>query len=162
MPLWPELITLVDAYEQIQSDLGLVLEGKEQAIRDGKSGDLVEFAQREGALAQRLQAFAAARGKLLAEARRQGLPSESLQSLTGAIGGSQGAAVRERLVVASGRSARLRRQSWCHWILAHRSYHHYSQLLEIIAHGGHKPPTYSDSPSPATGGRGGVVLDASV
>jgi flagellar biosynthesis/type III secretory pathway chaperone len=162
MSLWPELITLVETFEQIQSDLGLVLEGKEQALRSGNSGELLGFAQREGALTQRLQAFAAARQKLLADARRQGLPSESLQSLSGAIGGSQGAAVRERLTVASGRSARLRRQSWCHWILAHRSYHHYSQLLEMIAHGGQKPPTYTDSPSPATGGRGGVVLDASV
>ena len=52
---------------------------------------------------------------------------------------------------------RLRRQSWSHWILAHRSYHHYTALLEIIAHGGHKPPTYSESPSSASGGRGGVA-----
>ena len=162
MSLLPQIISLVEALEQIQAELGNVYAGKDQAVAAGNSEALVGLAEREGVLAQRMQAFAAARGKLLAEARKQGLPAESLGGLTGAIGGGQGPAVLERIQFAQERSSLLRRQSWRHWILAHRSYHHYSALLEIIAHGGQSPPTYSDSPSPASGGRGGVVLDASV
>jgi hypothetical protein len=162
MSLMPKVVSLVEALEQIQGELGSVYAGKDQAVAAGKSEALVGLSEREGVLAQRLQAFAAARGKLLAEARKQGLPADSLKVLTGAIGGAQGPAVLERIQLAHERSALLRRQSWRHWILAHRSYHHYSALLEIVAHGGQSPPTYSDSPSPASGGRGGVVLDASV
>lgn len=159
---WSQVVSLIDVLEQIQIELGDVYAGKEQALAAGNSEALMQAAQREGALGQRLQAFATARGKLLAEARRQNLPSESLRMLAGAIGGEQGVTVLERIDLASERSALLRRQSWRHWLIAHRSYHHYSALLDLVAYGGQSPPTYSDSPSPASGGRGGVVLDASV
>ena len=52
---------------------------------------------------------------------------------------------------------KLQQESWVHWIISHRCYNHYTELLELIAHGGHRAPTYGDrTPSAA----GGALLDA--
>ena len=66
--------------------------------------------------------------------------------------------LRARILRAQQRTAELQRESWIHWIVSHRCYNHYTELLDMIAHGGALAPTYGDKPSTTTSG--GALLDA--
>jgi len=157
-----EVSRLLTDLEQIQTELEHVHTAKNRMLAAPRAEQLTPLAQLEGELAQRLQNFTVERTSLLAKARQQGLPGDSLQDLAGAIGGAQQAAALERIQLAQVRSARLRRQSWSHWLIAHRCYHHYTEMLELIAHGGQKAPTYSTRPTPTGTGRSGVMLNANL
>jgi hypothetical protein len=102
---------------------------------------------------------------MLLKARDAGFVVESLRELAGAIGRTVGDArvlraielIKGRIMQAQQRTARLQHESWVHWIISHRCYNHFTELLELIAHGGHPAPTYGDKPTAAVGG---ALLDA--
>jgi hypothetical protein len=101
----------------------------------------------------------------LLKARVAGFVAESLLELAGAIGRTVGDArvlraielIKSRIMQSQSRTARLQHESWVHWIISHRCYNHFTQLLDLIAHGGRPAPTYGDKVSAATGG---ALLDA--
>lgn len=174
---WDETTQLVGEYEQIQDALERLLEAKTAAMGAGRPELLFELSQQEALVAQRLQNFAAVRRNLLERARRQKLSFGSLKELvesmdggrkdagaigTGVIGSAERAAVLERINVAQARAARLRRQTWTHWIVTQQSLQHCGEMLEIIAHGGQRAPTYTSSLSTPTTGKGGALLNANV
>lgn len=174
---WDETTQLVGEYEQIQDALELLLEAKTAAMGAGRPELLFELSQQEALVTQRLQNFAAVRRNLLERARRQRLAFGSLQELvesmdrgrkdagaigTGVIGSAERAAVLERINVAQARAARLRRQTWTHWIVTQQSLQHCGEMLEIIAHGGQRAPTYTSNLSVQTTGKGGALLNANV
>lgn len=159
---WDEVFRLLADLEQIQIEMEQLHMVKDRALAAPKAEQLTPLAQLEGELAQRLQTFTVERTRLLAKARQHGLPGDSLQALAGAIGGAQQAAALERIELAQVRSARLRRHSWSHWLIAHRCYQHYTEMLELIAHGGQKAPTYSTTQTATSKGRTGVMLNANL
>lgn len=122
--------------------------------------ELLRLAESEAALAQQLQAAGDQRQRILQSAGRKGLPCKSLSDLAHSIAGDEGGRLQSRIQRASGMSNRIRRESWIHWIIAHRACSHYTNLLNLIANCGKKAPTYSKESCEES--RGGVILDASI
>jgi len=65
-------------------------------------------------------------------------------------------AIHARCDQAEQRAWHLRREGWTQFIIAHRNFSHYTDLVELIANHGHPAPTYADKTTAA----GGAVLDA--
>ena len=148
------------ALEQIQGELLALFVQKRKALTESKNVELVQLSATESQAAQRLQALLAKRNRLLEQARRQGFKIDSLTGLAAALAGGKPDHLTERLEQARDAAAALRHESWVHWIISHRCYNHYSELLELIAHCGEQAPTYSDRACTTT--TGGAILDASI
>lgn len=163
--LLPELARFVSALEQLQKELLTLLQTKRRAFDEFNAAEMVRLSEQESVLTGRLQALVGKRAELLEKARLGGLEVGSLQELSGAIGKDVGDArvraavdqVQMQLRRSQERTAELQRECWVHWIISHRCYNHYTELLELIAHGGHQAPTYGDRNPTATGG---ALLDA--
>ncbi len=146
--------------ENVQSNLGQLLSAKRAAMTARDVDQLAQFTQREEELNQRLQQILEVRQRILSAAKRHKLPHESLLHLAGGMRGNEGERLRKRIVAARETAAGLRHESWIHWIIASRSFHHYSELIELIANRGELSPTYSKEPN--SDSPGGAVLDASI
>lgn len=160
MSLAAELGRFLTDLEQAQGELRDVFAAKSMALRQFQGDVLVRISEGELELGKRLQVILGRRNRLLEAAAKQGIAAPSLATLAGAIGTEARDPLLKRIHAAEQQSALLRHQSWIHWIISHRCYNHYSELLELIAHGGKKAPTYS--PRQQTAGAGGAVLDASI
>jgi FlgN protein len=164
--LWLELMNFLSSLEQTQDAMIELLASKRRALDKFQPEELARLAPREEELATQLGALIAKRAEILAQARSAGISAETLKELAGAIGRHSGdarlaaavAAANTRITRAQERTMQLRHESWIHWIISHKNYQHYSDVLEMIAHGGRASPTYGDPP----GGGGGALLDAAV
>jgi hypothetical protein len=167
LTLLHELAQFLTELEQAQQNLLALFTAKRKAIDTFQSEELIRLSAREQVLAVRLQELVKGRTALLNKARDAGFVVESLLQLAGAIGKTVGDArvlraielIKLRIVQSQNRNVKLQHESWVHWIIAHRCYNHFTELLELIAHGGHPAPTYGDK-SPAAAG--GALLDAAV
>src|SRR4029079_9563395 len=110
---------------------------------------------------QRLQALLGRRNRLLERGRQQGLAFDTVSALAAAIAGDERAAFERRFTQAQKGIAQLRHESWVHWIISHRCYNHYSELVDLIAQGGQTAPTY-DKRLASTAAASGAVLDATI
>jgi hypothetical protein len=164
--LLPDVVRFLNALEETQEALLAVFTAKRTAIDNLQPEVMERLSLQEGELARRLQTLAGQRAELLNRARRAGMPAATLLELTGAIGKTERdarirsvlAAVEEKIRWAQRRTTELQRESWVQWIVSHRSYNHYTELLELIAHGGQAAPTYG-APTGTHMARG-VILDA--
>ena len=164
LTLLHELTKFLSVIEQTQHDLLELFAAKRRALDQFQADELVRLSAGEGELSQRLQELMKERTELLNKARGAGFAVESLLEFAGAIGKTVGDSrvlraielIKGRILESQRRTARLQQECWVHWIISHRCYNHYTELLELIAHGGHRAPTYGDS-LPASGG---AVLDA--
>lgn len=162
--LLPELARFVSTLENVQQELLALLAVKRKALDAFNSDELIGLSGQESALAARLQALVSRRAELLEQARQGGFAAATLSELAGAIGKHVADArvraalemLQTRIVRSQERTSQLQKECWVHWIISHRCYNHYTDLLEMIAHGGRLAPTYGDSLS-ATGGS---LLDA--
>lgn len=154
-----ELNNLLTGLEQTQGELETLLSGKTEALANLRTGDLLEISRREEQLSLQLQRVLAQRTKLLQQARSAGVPATSLLQLAGVIGKEVRGRLQERIQSARRQAERIRRNNWTHWIIAHRCYSHYTELLELVAQRGEPAPTYT--PGKPASYTGGVVLDAS-
>jgi hypothetical protein len=167
LTLLHELAQFLMQLEQAQENLLALFTAKRKAIDTFQSEELIRLSEREQVMAARLQELVKARMALLTRARDAGFVVESLLQLAGAIGKTVGDArvlraielIKSRIMQSQNRTVKLQHESWVHWIIAHRCYNHFTELLELIAHGGHPAPTYGDK-SPAAAG--GALLDAAV
>lgn len=165
LTLLHELARFLQALEEAQEELLALFTAKRRALDQFQSEELVRLSQQEEQSAARLQGLVRARLELLNRARGAGFVVESLLELAGAIGKTVGearvlAAIRlltSRIIACQERTARLQHESWIHWIISHRCYNHYTELLELIAHGGHRAPTYGQQAA-----AGGALLDTAV
>lgn len=152
--------------EEAQEGLLAIFTAKRRALDQFQSQELIRLSELEEQSAAGLQALVKQRLELLQRARDAGFVVESLLQLAGAIGKTVGearvlAAIRlleTRIIACQERTARLQHESWIHWIVSHRCYNHYTELLELIAHGGHRAPTYGQPGQSA----GGALLDTAV
>ena len=160
LTLLHELSRLLTALEETQENMLALFTAKRQALDTFQSQELIRLSAREGELAARLQEIVKQRINLLVKARDAGFVVESLLELAGAIGRTVGDArvlravelLQGRINKAQQRTTRLQQESWVHWIISHRCYNHFTELLDLIAHGGHPAPTYGDRAPSAAGG----------
>lgn len=154
-----KLIAVLNDLEPIQKQLLTLYQEKSKALKQVDVERIEQFAVVEEALIRELQFVLLRRQQILQEAEQQGLPFGSLQELLAGMGVPESAAIFQRIEESQERSQKLRHESWVQWIVSQRSYQHYSQILELIAHAGQKVPTYSRGQSESS--TGGVIFDAS-
>ena len=161
--LLKDLIGFLQTLEQTQGELLELFAEKSRALNAFEGEKLGPLSNREGELARRLQIVLGQRNRLLERAKGEGLAVNSLLQLAGAIGTAESGELTARIRRAQDQAVQLRHESWVHWIISHRCYNHYTELLDLIANGGEQAPTYAEqtSPTPATAMRG-AILDANV
>lgn len=165
LTLLHELSQFLTELEQTQQALLALFAAKRDALDRRLAEELLRLSAQEAELTGKLQELVKDRTGLLIKARDAGFVVESLLELAGVIGRTVGDSrvlraielIEKRIIQSQRRTLKLQQESWVHWIISHRCYNHYTELLDIIAHGGHRAPTYGDkSPSAA----GGALLDA--
>jgi hypothetical protein len=165
LTLLHELAQFLAVLEQTQQDLLTLFTAKRDALDRRLSAELIRLSALEEELTGKLQELVKERTRLLNRARGAGFAVDSLLELAGVIGRTVGDSrvlraielIENRIIQSQRRTMKLQQESWVHWIISHRCYNHYTELLELIAHGGHRAPTYGDK-SPSTAG--GALLDA--
>lgn len=161
-PLRDDLLRLTGALLQTQQEFGTLFTAKTAALRELRQEELVGISTVEEELTSRMQGLLRQRKNLLERAGGLGLKTNTLVKLAGAIGNDDGGALVSQLRTVERNATKLRQESWIHWIISHRCYRHYSELLELIAHRGQQAPTYSERSSKPGGTSAGAVLDASI
>ena len=160
LTLLHEISQFLTALEQTQKGLLELFTAKRKALNTFQSQELIRLSGTEEELAARLHEFVKKRMELLLKARDAGFVVESLQELAGAIGKTVGDArvlravelIQGRITRSQQWTVRLQQESWVHWIISHRCYNHATEMLDLIAHGGHPAPTYGDRAATVTGG----------
>ncbi|HVX15073.1 MAG TPA: flagellar protein FlgN [Pirellulales bacterium] len=140
---WERDITaLLNELSATQSDLLSLLDEKRRHIVARDPAALAEMAPREEQIVARLQACQTHRRELLERAANQRLPSDSIHSLSKILPQPARTEMAVQVEEAKRRFRLLNHQSLANWVLIQRSLLHLSQLLEILATGGRKSPTY--------------------
>ena len=159
MGILDEIRQFLQVLEVIQDEQTTAFQAKRTALRTAKAPALRALAEQEADLTRRLQLQLACRQQILQKAAAAGLPAESLESVVAAASGSDSAVLQGRIARARERSERIRRENLSHWIVAQRAFHHYTEMLDLIANRGRKAPTYGiGAPRESVGG---AILDAS-
>ena len=156
-----QLTGILNDLEPIQKQLLELYEQKSRALKKVDPVRIEQLTAIEEQLTNELQFILLRRQQLLQSAEQQGLPAGSMQELLPALGLgiTVSEPIAERIEVVQQRSQKLRHESWVQWIVSQRSFQHYSQILELIAHAGQKTPTYSRGENES--GSGGAIFDAS-
>lgn len=160
-PLREDLVRLTGAILQTQQEFRTLFTAKTAALRELRQEQLVDLSTVEEELTNRMQGLLRQRRNLLERAGGLGLKANSLVKLSGAIGIHDGTLLTQLHEVEQNAS-RLRHESWIHWIISHRCYKHYTELLDLIAHRGQRAATYTERPSKTGGASAGAVLDTSI
>lgn len=158
--LLEEVKRYLPALEDAQQQLAEHFERKSVVMKAARADELLRLADVERTLVARLQEQLAQRAGILKRAGASGFPADSLEQLVRAIGGDDAPPLEARMGRLRENAAELRRESWVHWIVAHRTCTHYADLLEFISHNGKTAPTYEEQP--AAHSTGGAILDASI
>lgn len=153
------LSALLAELSATQTELLDVLGRKRDLLATGDRVGLADIQPEEQRLAERLSACQHRRQCLLDAAGDQGLPRNDLRSLTEAMPGPTRKALRPQVREAQSRARLLQHQSLTNWVLVQRTLLHLSQMIEIVATGGEKAPTYQKSGPCASGG---VLMDRAV
>ena len=141
--LWEDEITaLLNELSETQADLLSLLDEKRRLIVARDAAGLAAMVPREEAVVARLQACQEHRRALLGRAAIRQLPSDSIRSLAKVMPEPARGEIGEQVDEAARRFRILSHHSLANWVLIQRSLLHLSQLLEIIATGGRKNPTY--------------------
>lgn len=157
MTAWEsELAGFMTDLSTVQNETLEVLTKKRECLANVDPDGLADLAGREEELMNRLQDCLRRRMELLEKAKQQGLPSGSLGDLAKALPCGEQGSLRQQVKQANGRTRLLQHHSLTNWVLVQRTLLHLSQMLEIIATGGKKRPTYSKD-QPADGG--GALVD---
>jgi flagellar biosynthesis/type III secretory pathway chaperone len=151
-PIERDLSALLNELSATQGDLLGLLDEKRRSIVARDTAALAEMAAREEAIVERLQSCQAHRRELLDRAGAQRLPSDSIRSLANTLPEPARYEMAEKVESAARRFRLLSHQSLTNWVLIQRSLLHLSQLLEILATGGRKSPTYGKVEPTRSGG----------
>ncbi|QDT90983.1 hypothetical protein [Gimesia algae] len=157
--LLSQLSGILRDLEPVQNQLLELYQKKSQALRQIDVKLIDECGAVEAELTRDLQFVLLRRQQLLQAAAQQGLPADSLHALLLKLDVPEAEPLFQKIEAAQQRSKKLRHETWVQWIVSTRSYQHYSQVLELIAHAGQKVPTYSRGQNESS--TGGVIFDAS-
>lgn len=137
---------------ETQTALLDVLSRKRDLIMSGDRDGLAAIQPEEESLAQRLMECQQRRQGLLDAAAERGLPQSDLRSLAEAMPNAARRSLRPKIREAQARARLLQHQSLANWVLVQRTLLHLSQLIEIVATGGQKAPTYEKNGPSRTSG----------
>jgi hypothetical protein len=154
-----DIASLLGTLSDVQRDLLVVLAEKRRVLATGDIQAIDAVAARETDLIPRLQACQDRRQELLSRAAEDGLPADSIRSLTAALPAASRGRMRSEVQQAQNRSRFLQSECLTNWVLVQQMLLHLSQLIEIIATGGQRKPTYGDG-SERQGG--GFLVDRAV
>lgn len=154
-----QTVGILNDLEPIQKQLLNLYQEKSKALKLVDVALIEQLGTLEEQLTRELQFVLLRRQQLLQAAEKQGLPADSMQNLLSGLGVDKSNPIFQRIYDAQERSQALRHESWVQWIVSQRSYQHYSQILELIAHAGQKVPTYSRGQN--ENNTGGAIFDAS-
>jgi len=165
--LLDEVRGFLNGLEATQSDLRELYSKKRSALQGARADELIRLAETETTLTRALHEHMKRRHRILQQANRQGVAATTIEELIDqetdqqAFLGGDGRELRSQIADLQRMSALLRRESWIHWIIAHRAYQYHSELLDLIAQGGEKRPTYG-GPTGSRDSGGGAILDHSI
>jgi flagellar biosynthesis/type III secretory pathway chaperone len=154
-----DIASLLGSLSEVQRDLLTVLAEKRRVLATGDIPGINAIAAREAELIPRLQACQVRRQELLARASNDGLPVDSIQSLATALPVASRRRMQVDVKQAQQRSRFLQSECLTNWVLVQQMLLHLSQLIEIIATGGQRKPTYGNG-SERQGG--GFLVDRAV
>lgn len=154
-----ELAELLSRLSATQKQLLALLSRKRELLTQRDHQGLASLAPEEETLSAELQACHDHRQQLLEQAAAQGLPSDSIQSLTGALPQENVKDLQKPLQESLQHARLLRHQSVAQWVVVQRTLLHLSHMLEIIATGGQSQPTYGKGAAPETSG---TLMDQAV
>jgi len=155
---WDEVARFVDGLEAAQHDLLATLRLQRRALAQADAGELERLNALAAEHAQRLQQMTSWRAKLLEQAAADDAAATSLSVVLARHVNLAAETLRARLYAVQQRFGEIRREAWVQWVVTHRSQSFHAEVLDLIAHGGQKPPTYGDTPRQTSAG--GVMLDA--
>jgi hypothetical protein len=147
-----EIAALLSELSATQTELLALLEEKRRLLVARDAAGLTEMAPRESAVVTRLQDCQERRRELLERAKSQQLPNDSLRSLAQVLPEPARLEMADQVEQAARRFRLLSHHSLANWVLIQRSLLHLSHMLEIIATGGRKSPTYGKVDRLRTGG----------
>jgi hypothetical protein len=154
---WEQAIgQLLTELSAAQDELLEVLKDKRQLLVKGEVAGLDAINDREGQVLARLQRCHDERARLLRQTAEEGEPAETLRARVDRMPALQAECIRERLDSTAAQTRLLKHQCLTNWVLAQQSLVHLSQLVELIATGGHRQPTYSNG---ATSCATGTLVD---
>lgn len=160
-PLLSHVEQFLQGLEEIQSELEDLFEVKRRVLVQGHAEEILRTNDRERNCAARLHVLLSFRNRILARVREQDAGIQSLEEAALRFQFQEGwSRIPARIRKIALTQAKLRQASWTHWIISHRCYNHYTEILDLIAHHGHKEPAYSQVPHQTV--TGGTVLDASI
>ncbi len=151
-----ELAALLARLSTAQHELLSLLATKRELIVRRDHQSLAALAPREDDLAAELQACQQCRQEILTRADAEGLHGGSLAELSAALPSSTAASLRVPVAEARSRARLIRHECLSQWVAVQRTVLHLSQMLEIIATGGHPQPTYGKG---RVAERGGALID---
>lgn len=158
------LLKAVDLFltqlEAVQGELSALMTEKRSAMTQIMGNDLARISADENVLITRLQKLLRERHRILEFAQQHDFPAQSLLHLVKAIASRTRDDLIARIEQAQKTAAELRHESWVHWIISHRSFNHYTELIDLIAHCGKPSPTYHEGDDNSRAG--GALLDASI
>ena len=146
--------SLIDAQETLLE----IMRRKRTALTTSNTAALAALEAPETEAAQRLQVLVTWRAKLLQAARHIGRNFDSLTDLAHSLVAPQSSAVVTLLEQARRLAVAVQQESWVQWVITNRCCNFYGEVLELIAHGGRKSPTYHQADWSR---HGGALLDAS-
>lgn len=151
-----DVARFLDRLQTTQDELRDLYVRKHTALIRARADELVRLAQDESRLAQRFEELLSERRELL---RRSGRAVPTLHELAARCEEPDAGYLIARVSAARENAARLRQESWIHWIIAQRAFQHTTEIIELIANRGQRAATYCDGRAPESGG--GAILDAS-
>ena len=153
MTAWEsELASFMNDLSSVQNETLELLAQKRKCLASIDAAGLDALAGREDELINRLQDCLRRRAELLEKADQEGLPAGSIGDLAKTLPPGKQGGLSEQVKQASARTRLLRHHSLTNWVLVQRTLLHLSQMLEIIATGGKKRPTYSKEETAESGG----------
>ncbi|MGB9689318.1 flagellar export chaperone FlgN [Thermogutta sp.] len=155
-----ELADFLNELITIQGHVLAYLREKRTCLANADAEGLAALIPRCEYIQSRLQQCLDRRSALLNKARQEGFSVDNVRTLAESAGVSR--AVSGRLAEAAHNMRLLQIHNLTNWMLNQRALMHLSQLIEIVATGGQRAPTYEKRGAPACESVQGSLLDQSI
>lgn len=155
-----ELARFLEELSTIQGRVIDLLNRKQRLLVAADGEGLAAMAPEEAEIEEQLKQCLIWRAKLLEKAADQGLPSDRITNLAGAVGASR--QLKRQLAGATHQARLMQIHNLTNWMLNQRALIHLSQLIEIIATGGRRHPTYHYEANRSLPETQGVLVDQNV